>query len=422
MKPSNPEKLEVTKGALHPNKMRLGPCCGAWHRARWFFSWLRLPILPARLGAGLPNTTWGEGILYGGFLLIVPYTMYYCLYFLRDDSVQQINSSGALASWPLYISFLLGHKQVTAIANHLFGLSFDRMIPFHKLVSKIAVILGVFHGWLAYLKWGERVQTRDSEIIESSHWEAIDYDNVTGLTTAQPNVSFAYALPATGHTTFSNVMKWSVDGWVNYTGTFLTLAMSILTLTSMVSTFRRKAYYTWLMSHISLSVLVLGFGVAHFGVGVPLILTWGADLFYRYVLKACFKYPHDATVKPIGETGVVRLSWPKSKSFFYQPGQFVKVGFPAADKLVFHPMSLASCPEVDEEEVVVYVRAMGPWSRTLLKNAKESVNTVPNDDGDFEETAKEGTGKLKVYLEGPYGSMGIDLYADRKHVLLCISG
>lgn len=379
------------------------------NRTRWSLSGcLRTPMLPAPLGSWLPNTTYGKGLLYVVILLQLPVALYYCLVMANgaggDDAVED---SGSLAQVSLLVAFGLGMKQVASVAIYLFGLSFDRMIPFHKIASIVAVAVAVLHGWMAYVN-------------------RFDLDGDSGDEGPKAQQALAAANANDEPTTFSSVFEWSITGLDNWSGTYLTLTMALLMVTSIFAILRRKAYYFWLLSHILLNVAVLVLGVIHMGVSVPLIIAWVADLVYRYVYKAGWRYPHNGIVQRLGETGVVRLSWPKTRSFFHQPGQFVKIGLPFADKLVFHPFSIASAPEVDENEVVVYVRATGPWTNRLLEystkissSSSKKSSTRDVSLGNAEATTKH----VRMFVEGPYGSMGIDLYApERKHVLLCIGG
>eukprot|EP00526_Cylindrotheca_closterium_P006577 CAMPEP_0113633868 /NCGR_PEP_ID=MMETSP0017_2-20120614/17630_1 /TAXON_ID=2856 /ORGANISM="Cylindrotheca closterium" /LENGTH=589 /DNA_ID=CAMNT_0000544533 /DNA_START=150 /DNA_END=1916 /DNA_ORIENTATION=- /assembly_acc=CAM_ASM_000147 len=374
------------------------PFWWASNRTRWSLSGcLRLPVFPVSLGSWLPSTTYGQALLYA----IIWFQLAIALLFFfnsENGGEDAVESSGSLAKISLWVAFGLGQKQVASVALYLFGLSFDRMIPFHKIASIVAVAVAVLHGWLAYVN-------------------RFDLDGDSG--DAAPNAALAKANAEP--TTFTSVMDWSITGSDNWSGTYLTLAMALLTVTSLFAFLRRKTYYFWLLSHILFSVAVLVMGIIHFGVSVPLVIAWVADVFYRYVYKAGWKYPHKGTVKRLGETGVVRLSWPKTKSFFYQPGQFVKIGLPFADKLVYHPLSVASAPEVDEDEVVTYVRATGPWTNRLLEYSKVS-SPAKKSSSEVSLGNAEATKDVKLYVEGPYGSMGIDLYAKRKHVLLCIGG
>jgi len=109
-----------------------------------------MPILPAALGARLPNTTYGQGLLYGLILLQLPVAF---LSGLSNENGGEdvVESSGSLAKVSLWVAFALGQKQLGAVTLHLLGLSFDRMIPFHKIASIVAVVLGALHGWLAYV-------------------------------------------------------------------------------------------------------------------------------------------------------------------------------------------------------------------------------------------------------------------------------
>ncbi|CAJ1949360.1 unnamed protein product [Cylindrotheca closterium] len=376
------------------------PIWWAHNRMRWshLSACLRLPVFPACLGARLPSTTIGQALLYTIILLQLPVALYYSLV-MESGGEDVVEGSGGLAQVSLLVAFGLGQKQIASVAIYLFGLSFDRMIPFHKIASIIAVAVATLHGWMAYAN-------------------RFDLDGDSG--DAAPDI--AAAANAGEPMTLSSVVEWFITGSDNWSGTYLTLAMALLTVTSMFAILRRKTYYFWLLSHILFSVALLVMGIIHFGVSVPLVIAWAADVLYRYAYKAGWRYPHKGTVKQLSETGIVRLSWPKTSSFFYQPGQFVKIGLPFADKLVFHPLSIASAPEVDEDEVVAYVRASGPWTNRLLEYSILSSSNKTSS-RDVSSGSPDATKDVRLFVEGPYGSMGIDLYApERKHVVLCIGG
>lgn len=232
------------------------------NRTRWSLSkCLRLPLFPAPLGAWLPRTTFGQALLYFIVLFQLPVALYYSLS-MENGGDDVVEGSGSLAQISLLVAFILGQKQVASVAIYLFGLSFDRMIPFHKIASIVAMAIAVLHGYMAYANRSDL----DGEVAN-----------------AEP-------------TTFLSVMKWSTTGSDNWSGTYLTLAMALLTVTSIFAIIRRKSYYFWLLSHILFSVAVLVFGIIHFGVSVPLVIAWVADVFYRYIYKAGWRYPHKGSV------------------------------------------------------------------------------------------------------------------------------
>jgi len=59
------------------------------------------------------------------------------------------------------------------------------------------------------------------------------------------------------------------------------------------------------------------------------------------------------------------------------------------------------------------------WTNRLLEHSMAPLITTDEENFDKDDSHKQ---EVRLYLEGPYGSMGIDLYSRRKHVLLCISG
>ena len=138
--------------------------------------------------------------------------------------------------------------------------------------------------------------------------------------------------------------------------------------------------------------------------GVPLILMvaawWAADVVMRVVVMACNRYPSKATLTKIGDD-VVRIQFPKIPSFEYNAGQFVQISIPDINVLAFHPFSIASAPH--EPMVTLYARALGDWTQKLLMLAERK-----------EEVA--------ILVEGPYGSISLDMDNSRYQMCVCVSG
>jgi predicted ferric reductase len=90
---------------------------------------------------------------------------------------------------------------------------------------------------------------------------------------------------------------------------------------------------------------------------------------------------------------LVEIRFRKPEGFSYHAGQFVQLSVPAIGPLQFHPITISSAPY--EEDVTFHVRALGNWSRRLLELAGRK-------------------NEARVLLEGPYGSLSIDLADDQR--------
>lgn len=63
---------------------------------------------------------------------------------------------------------------------------------------------------------------------------------------------------------------------------------------------------------------------------------------------------------------VVRISFPKER-FSYMGGQYVFICIPKVTAWEWHPFSLSSSP--DDDTVLLHVRVLGNWTRSLYKLA-----------------------------------------------------
>lgn len=99
---------------------------------------------------------------------------------------------------------------------------------------------------------------------------------------------------------------------------------------------------------------------------------------------------------------VVELSFPKTKNFDYNTGQYIYLAIPELSIFEWHPFTLSSCPL--EDKVTICIRKANTWTKALHKLA---------------ETKQE----VCLLLEGPYGSVGVDLInTDRYKMNMLISG
>lgn len=62
-----------------------------------------------------------------------------------------------------------------------------------------------------------------------------------------------------------DLVKFSLDGGTNFTGTVALLAMTMLVLSSLFSTFRRWAFELWYIPHLAGAAVAGGFAVVHGG-------------------------------------------------------------------------------------------------------------------------------------------------------------
>jgi NADPH oxidase len=127
---------------------------------------------------------------------------------------------------------------------------------------------------------------------------------------------------------------------------------------------------------------------------------WGVDLVVRYAVMATCRYPQQANLRRIG-TDVVEISFTKSPGFQYNPGQFVQLAVPRVSFLEYHPLCMSSAPH--EDTVTLHLRASESWTKKVYELAGETPTT-------------------DIRMEGPYGSLSVDLEYPYDTVLLVAGG
>jgi NAD(P)H-flavin reductase len=119
----------------------------------------------------------------------------------------------------------------------------------------------------------------------------------------------------------------------------------------------------------------------------------------RYGLHSFRRFPTNATLTKLSDDLVeVRFH----RTFEFEAGQFVQINIPAVGIAQFHPVTLSSAPF--QKEAVLHIRALGGWSKALVKLA-------------------ENTSEVNMLVEGPYGNLSVNVKDDLLYpVVLCISG
>jgi predicted ferric reductase len=106
-------------------------------------------------------------------------------------------------------------------------------------------------------------------------------------------------------------------------------------------------------------------GLAFIGVGI-----WGVDLLIRFIFYFINRSTVQSISAAMKSATVVELSFPK-KNFNYQAGQYVFVTLPQISIWEPHPFSISSSPH--DEKVVLHVKILGAWTKKLAKLAGEGI-------------------------------------------------
>ena len=333
---------------------------------KWF-PFIDLPLLKY-----LPFVTFGHVALLLPLMILIIGG-----YYVTFVSLDLVNS-GNYASYALFATFLTANK-TNSLVTLVFGIPFERLIPYHFLSAFTAIVLSCFHVYIAFV-YGVPGKTAPQQ----GGGRQLQEDSVYVLNGPHPNF-----------------FKFLFDGDTNRSGSLLAIAMVALVATSLFPILRRKFFDVWLWTHIALAVCVVVFAILH---SVSLILMiaawWAADVVMRVVVMAACRYPSTAYLERVGGD-VVKISFPKPDNFAYNAGQFVQIAIAEINILAFHPLSIASAPH--EPMVTLYARALGCWTEKLLALADKQE-------------------EVSIMVEGPYGSISMDAEDNRYQMALCVCG
>jgi len=312
-----------------------------------------------------------------------------------------VEGSGEVAVIPLVVVFLTANKSNSLITFAL-GVPYERMISWHALWSLAAVAASGLHLYCAfYLGEDDRrlEEVNDGIIVEIEDIEpAIAGGRRLVSRDLSGSVDSIYGLNGPN----PDLIKFSLDGHTNFTGTVSLVAMAVLVLTSALSIFRRFGYELWYILHIGGAFFAGYYAYIHGAGELGAVLAWWAvDMGARYVLMAGVLYPHKASLRKL-PGGIVEISFPKPATFEYEAGQYAKISIPRIGFGQFHPITISSSPR--DPMVTMHVKGLGRWSRRLGKLAERQE-------------------EVTFLMEGPYGKLMIELENRKRYKMaLMVSG
>ena len=392
--PANPEEAEAPEQAILG-----GGSAVPWKPyeraavdvpALWFFAALRTTVAKAYrcrwsavyplqrrvcwLGVDAAWVTWGE------VLLVVPVVG--ALLAMTALSHDSIGDTGSPASLAMALTFATAcHNSVWTF---LLGVPFERALRYHKLFAALAVLLGAWHGYVAFYYPQSDGDGDDGGVGGGGSGGG------SGVAVPPP------AFPGGGQWLSGTVFEGSM---------ILTTMLSLTPL-------RRSLYELWLATHWVLFLACLGAGTIH-GAGTMTLGAglWAADYVVRYVYMARVRYALPAAAVELAAlpAGVTRIRLPRKSaerpdsgiSIDYKGGQYVFVCVPEIALFEWHPFSISSAP--CDDHLTLHVRALGGWTTRLHELARTK-------------------GSAKLLLEGPVGTPALDLDSGRYKCVLCVSG
>ncbi|KAI2497882.1 FAD-binding domain [Fragilaria crotonensis] len=304
----------------------------------------------------------------GELLLILPFIAALLICTVYSFIYPNVSISGHTSRIPLIFAL------VTAMRNSpltlLLGIPFERAIWYHKLSARLAYVNGLMHTYVAFV-----------------------HPEPKGEDAAFHVASMKGSDPDFGRFLFSDTADSG--------GTMLLVFMTLMMVTALPFV-RRRVFEVFYYLHVVFAASMAVCAFLHTGVLVPTLvaLTWGVDLVIRKLYMARIRYPRKASVRIVSDT-VVEVCFPKIAGFDYNPGQYINIAIPELSLFEWHPFSLSSSPE--QKIVTLHIRRVGGWTSALYELATKQM-------------------EVSILLEGPYGSVGVDLTSDRYKMVMLFSG
>jgi len=362
----------------------------------------------------LKKCSWGllHDISLGHLLLGLPLLFWFVdathTAFWEPTRHHAFKETGEMTSYVMTMVFITSSKS-HSLVSLVTGLSFERLVPFHLTSALLTVWMACLHGiQIGYYHKGDK-ESHDSEHHDGDDGDHDDHDD------EEDEHEHKYRILHEHHSIHAylgsdpNMWKYFWDNEMNRTGATVLFTLAIMVVTSAFHTpFRKYWFEGWLITHVTGASVILLAGILH---GADIfwyaLVWWILDGLIRYGLMAGMRYPKQAKVTRVAEN-LTKVEWPKAdcylNKFQYEHGQFVQIAIPSIGLWEFHPFSIASAPE--DPSVTLYIRALPSpktWTRQLMELA------APRD------VNKISTNSVRVFIEGPYGSLPSILEQRNEH-------
>lgn len=277
----------------------------------------------------------------------------------------------------LSMSLLILPVARNSVWEGVFGMPFERLIKYHRVLGRVAWISATMHMLFWQVKW---------------LYEGTLKNNI---------VTVSNLIINTGNPPIVHQDNWSIPvaeaGWL------------VLTLALAFTQFRRRHYEAFHFAHHGVWVFLI----------TSLIHSWG--LWYYLVgglllaivdkLMRAIKSARPVKVVSIATSGAVtRIAVDADifKSGGYFAGQYAFVNFPAISLFEWHPFTISSAPSTTHTDRVVtfHIKAHAPGTWTSEVAALAAAAPHPGD--------------VSMSIDGPYGRTGH--YYERRTLVLVAGG
>ncbi|BFI31287.1 ferric-chelate reductase [Marchantia polymorpha subsp. ruderalis] len=191
------------------------------------------------------------------------------------------------------------------------------------------------------------------------------------------------------------ILHWHGQGVAIVPG-WIALAAGLMMFVTALERVRRKSFDIFFTVH-HLYLVFLVFFVFHVAAFVHYyvapVLLFFLDRFFRMVQS---RRKVDVLSARILPSGAMELKFSKPSSLNYYPLSFLYVLFPSVSRFEWHPFSVASSPLDDTNQISIYIKPLGGYTKNLH-------SVLVNSNKSKEAGMLVCPFSFKLALEGPYG-------------------
>ncbi|KAE9595488.1 hypothetical protein Lal_00030929 [Lupinus albus] len=202
----------------------------------------------------------------------------------------------------------------------------------------------------------------------------------------------------------SQVVKWDKVGVSNVAGE-LSLIFGLFMWIATIPRIRRKFFELFFYTHYLYTLFIVFFifhvGITYACLMLPSFYLFMVDRYLRFLQSRNQVRLVSARVLPCE---AVELNFSKAHGLTYNPTSIMFVNIPSISKLQWHPFTITSNSNLENENLSVVIKSDGTWTQKLYK-LLSTHSTID---------------RLGVSVEGPYGPASTDFL--RHDTLVLISG
>ncbi|CAK7324662.1 unnamed protein product [Dovyalis caffra] len=198
------------------------------------------------------------------------------------------------------------------------------------------------------------------------------------------------------------MLEWS-QTWVSNVAGEIAIVLALAMWVTSSYRMRLKVFEVFFYTH-QLYILYIVFyllhvGAAYFCMILPGIFLFIIDRYLRFLQSQRRARLESARLLPCGS---IELTFSKSPGLYYNPTSILFLNVPSISKLQWHPYTISSSCNMEQDKLSVVVKRLGSWSQKLYQEISSPLE------------------RLEVSVEGPYGPASSHFL--RHELLVLVSG